>query len=108
MKARHKKVADERNLNIAMDAEIAKIYQASTAVSVSKGNSHNLMKMTAKRRRSRKQIEEEKLDEEMRLAEVEAKLARFAQMEQAFEGLNQKINQAEGAMTHLFEHGLIK
>ena len=84
---------------IEMDAEIAAIFKASTSVSgkyipslpmityfcapiVSKGDSHNLMKISAKRRRSKKQIKEEKKQEEMQKLQVEEKLAQFDQMQQ--------------------------
>ncbi len=42
---------------------------------VLKGNSHNLMKATAKRRRSKKQIEEEKLQAEKEAREIQKKVA---------------------------------
>ena len=41
--ARHKRVREEEGM-IELDAEIAAIYQRSTAVSKLVGNSHNLMK----------------------------------------------------------------
>ena len=57
-------MADKRQLYIEMDPEIAEIYNESKAVSTSQGSSFNLMKASAKRRRSKKQIEEEKRQEE--------------------------------------------
>ena len=44
--ARHEKRAEEGNLNIQMDPEIARIFLESTAVSTLKGTSHNLMKVS--------------------------------------------------------------
>ena len=44
--ARHEKRAEEGNLNIQMDPEIARIFQASTAVSTMKGTSHHLLKVS--------------------------------------------------------------
>ena len=57
---RHEEVADKKQLYIEMDPEIAEIYNNSKAVSTNQGSSHNLMKASAKRRRSKKQIQEEK------------------------------------------------
>ena len=60
---------------IEMDPEIAAIYEKSKAVSTNQGSSFNLMKASAKRRRSKKQIEEEAKQEELRKAEIDKKLA---------------------------------
>ena len=43
---------------VELDSEIAQIFQQSTSVSVSKGNSAMLMKMSAKRRRTKQEIME--------------------------------------------------
>ena len=48
---------------------------------VVKGSSANLMKSGSVRRRTKIQIEEEKKQEKLKKAEIEAKLARFEQME---------------------------
>ena len=111
MDARHQKVAEEKNLNIEMDPEIAKIYQASTAVSVSKGTSHNMMKATAKRRRGKAQIEEEKREQARRLQETEDKLARFAKLEKQVLDLQAKASNVtlmEETMQHLLDGSFIK
>ena len=79
---RHEEVAEKRELFIEMDAEIAAVYNNSKAVSTNQGSSFNLMKASAKRRRSKKQIEEEKKQEELRQAEVDAKLQQFDDMQQ--------------------------
>ena len=71
---RHKKVADERNMNIQMDPEIAAIFRSSTAVSTNNGRSFNMMRITAQRRRGKAQIREEKLREQEQLQETERKL----------------------------------
>lgn len=60
---RHEEIAEQKQLFIEMDPEIANIYNQSKAVSTSQGSSFNLMKASAKRRRSKKQIEEEKKQE---------------------------------------------
>ena len=46
-----------------------------------KGNAHNLMKITAKRRRTKAQIEREKRDEEEKQAEIERRLKRLEELE---------------------------
>ena len=45
---------------IELDPEVAKIFHQSQSVSVSKGNSAHLMKISAKRRRTKQEILEEK------------------------------------------------
>ena len=45
---RNEKVIKDQNLAIQMDPEIAQLFKNSTSVSVSKGISGNLMKLTAK------------------------------------------------------------
>ena len=51
---RHEEIAESKQLYIEMDPEIAEIYNRSKAVSTSQGSSFNLMKASAKRRRSKK------------------------------------------------------
>jgi hypothetical protein len=46
-----------------------------------KGNSNNLMKIGAKRRRTKARIEEEKKEEERKKAEVARKLQRLEELE---------------------------
>ena len=53
-----------------------------------KGNAHNLMKISSKRRRTSAQIEEEKKEEERKEAKIEAKLARFEKMQPQLEMLD--------------------
>ena len=78
---RNEKRAREEGM-IELDPEIAAIYQRSTAVSTLYGNSHNLMKIGSKRRRTRKEIKEEKLKEEVKQAEIAVKLREHAEYEQ--------------------------
>ena len=49
---------------------------------MNKGNSHNLMKITAQRRRSKKQIQADKDAEETMKAETEEKLGQFDIMQE--------------------------
>ncbi len=52
---------------------------------VSKGNSHNLMKASAKRRRSKKQIEEEKLQAEKEAKDIRKKVSEYDKMKEEME-----------------------
>ena len=47
-----------------------------------KGNSHNLLKANAQRRRTKAEIQQAKLEERERLRDIEIKMQRFDQMEQ--------------------------
>ena len=98
-------------MNIDMDPEIAEIYRASTAVSVTKGNSHNLMKMTAKRRRSKQQIKEENRLEVIRKQEIADKLIKLAAMEEQLRQQQPRVNNyelMEKELMNLHSVGLIK
>ena len=69
------------------------------------------MKASAKRRRSKKQIEEEKKQEELRQAEIESKLAQFDAMKQANDGMNvgaDTVKQAQAVINELVNNGLVK
>ena len=58
-------------------------------MSVSKGTSSNLMKVSAKRRRSRKEIEEEKLAAEAQRIDIARKMARLDELEAAHVEMSQ-------------------
>ena len=59
---------------VELDPELAEILKNSNAVSTSKGNSYQLFKASAKRRRTKQEIEEEKQEEERKKLEIELKL----------------------------------
>ena len=81
IEARNKKITEERDLLIEMDPEVARVFQASTSVSskwhsfrhalpnlfcflydiAQKGVSAHLLKPSAKRRRTKQQIQTDKL-----------------------------------------------
>ena len=71
---RHQKIKESKDMLVELDPEIAQIFQQSTSVSVSKGNSAMLMKMSAKRRRTKQEIIEEKRREMEKQADIEFKL----------------------------------
>jgi len=56
------------------------VFNSSKAVSTSQGSSFNLLKASAKRRRSKKLIEEEKLQEELKQAQIQEKLEKYDKM----------------------------
>ena len=58
-------------------------------MSVSKGTSSNLMKVSAKRRRSRKEIEEEKLAAEAQRIDIARKMAPLDELEAAHVEMSQ-------------------
>ena len=67
---------------IQMDPEIARIFNASNAVAVNIGISNNLMKAGSKRRRTKREIEREKLEEVLKRRQVEESMQQFQQMQQ--------------------------
>ena len=108
--SRHEEIAEQKQLYIEMDPEIASIYNQSKAVSTSQGSSFNLMKASAKRRRSKKQIEEEKKQEALRQAEIEQKLADYDRMKSRLNEVKESDDyQKKGQvlMSDLWNSGLI-
>ena len=80
-------------------------------MSTQQGSSFNLMKASAKRRRSKKQIEKEKQDEEARIRDINAKLANYEQMEQEVALLQQdqsRVNNVSEAVEKLKSYGFVK
>ena len=59
------------------------------------------MKASAKRRRSKLQIKEDKEREELEKAEISRKLARFEEMERRLEQAEEKVNQTESVRSHV-------
>ena len=104
-------MAEKQQLYIELDPEIAAVFNQSKAVSASHGTSVNLMKATAKRRRSKKQIAEEKEEEERRQREIDQKLARFEEMEQAAKKVmdhEASAKEVKDMIQNLRNSGLIK
>ena len=77
--------------NLAIDLTLV-IYNLILSVHfiVVKGNSHNLCKAGSKRRRAKMEIKYQKEAEELRLREVEEKMAQFDQMRQQLIFLQQQ------------------
>ena len=74
---------------IQMDPEIAAIFNSSNAIAVNKGVSNNLMKAGSKRRRTKTEIEREKLEGELKRREIEESMQQFGQMQQEISQLRQ-------------------
>ena len=79
--ARHAKIKEEEELGIEMDPEIGAKFKESQAISTSNGNSYNLCKASARRRRSKATLKESKRLESQRQSEIVTKLARIQEME---------------------------
>ena len=80
-------------------------------MSTQQGSSFNLMKASAKRRRSKKQIEKEKQDEEARVRDINTRLANYEQMEQEVALLQQdqsRVNNVSEAVEKLKSYGFVK
>ena len=108
---RHEGVVDKKDMSILMDPEIAQIYSQSRAVSTSNGISYNLMKASAKRRRTKQEIKEQEEQEILEKAEIEDKVARFDLMERQLATLMQKqeeFQQARFVQDNLIAIGLLK
>ena len=67
---------------IELDPEIAEIYKNCKAVSTTNGKSYQMMKVGAKPRRTKAEIEEQKLQEAAEKKDIEQKLKEHAEMEQ--------------------------
>ena len=101
---RHKKVLDDREMGIEMDPEVYAIFAANKAVSTSNGNSYNMLKSCAKRRRGKEQIKAEKLEAEQKMADTAKKLADYELMQQR---CTQNLH-LEGEIQYLIDEGLMK
>ena len=111
VKRRHQEIAEQRQMYIELDEEVAQAFQQSQAVSTSNGQSYNLMTSSAKRRRSKKQIEEEKKQEERQQAEIARKIARFDEMEAQVNEMKEKVEKVDmagDALLNLKKAGLVK
>ena len=68
------------------------------------------MKATANRRKSKLQLKEEKLQAEAQAAEVQAKLANYAQLEAANNDMQEKLGMAavlHNSVQKMFDEGLL-
>ena len=77
---RHQEVKEEGKKYIAIDPEMARLFRQSTSVSTSNGTAYHLFKESAKRRRTKKEIEEDNLREAEEKLRVEMKLKQFEEM----------------------------
>ena len=82
MNERHDGILEEGEQYIELDAEVAEAFRNSRAVSTNHGNSYNLMKVGAKRRRTKDEIEEDKRRKRDEEIETAQKLQEHAEMQQ--------------------------
>ena len=78
---------------------------------MSKGSSAHLFKATAKRRRSKAQIEEEKQQEKRQKQEGDAKLVEYERMKRGWQAMEYDVTTAmkvNAEVTKLFDEGLLK
>ena len=84
-------------MNVMIDPEIMDIIQKSTAVSTQKGNSAHLLKVGSKRRRTRAELEEIKLQELEKVAQAHEREKRIMQLEDELVQSKSKVASAEKA-----------
>jgi hypothetical protein len=95
IKERHAKVKEQQDMLVSLDPDIARIFAESTAVSVSKGSSHHLMKASAQRRRTTQEIQLEKQLRIQKQAEIEKKLAELEKLKEEWAAVQHKIDVAQ-------------
>ena len=84
-------------MNVMIDPEIMDIIQKSTAVSTQKGNSAHLLKVGSKRRRTRAELEEIKLQELEKVAQAHEREKRIMELEDELQQSKSKAASAEKA-----------
>ena len=89
--ARHLDVKEEGNKFIELDPEIAKLFVESKAVSTSNGSAYHLFKASATRRRTKKEIEQAKIEEKAKKTEIELKMEQFAQLQEQVAQMQQQL-----------------
>ena len=71
---------DNEKKYIELDPEIYQIFKQSKSVSTTNGTAYHLMKAKASRRRTKAEIEEDKLNEAAKKLEIEIRLKKFEEM----------------------------
>ena len=92
---RHEKIKEKKDLMIDLDPAIAKIFQESTSVSVAKGNSSFLMKQSAKRRRTKLEVLEDKARQDQKEKELNEKLEQLEELKQKMQEMQQQVHLAQ-------------
>ena len=97
-------------MNVEIDPEIMNIIQNSTAVSTQKGSSAHLLKVGSKRRRTRAEIEEIKLNEMDRMAHQASQEQRIRELEQEVRQSKSKVasaSKAENVLNQMLDAGFV-
>ena len=108
---RNNKLAQERDLLIDMDPEVARIFSQSTSISTSKGISSHLLKPSAKRRRTKKQVQEDKLAAAKKQIEIENKIAAYDSMQakvELAEAQSQEASKVHSQLQKLIGQGILR
>ena len=92
--ARNDSMAEKRDMNVAIDPEILAVIRASNAVSTQKGSSAALLKIGAKRRRTRAEIDEHRAREADMRAHQQSQEERIAELERQVNSSKQKLQAA--------------
>ena len=103
-------MAEKRDMNVAIDPEILAVIQASNAVSTQKGSSAALLKIGAKRRRTRAEIDEHRAREADMRAHQQSQKERIAELEREVNRSKQKLQSAqesEGVVSELVNQGYL-
>ena len=82
---RHEKIKEKEEKYIELDPQIHEVFMASKQVSVNKGRSYQMMKASAKPRRSKEEIKRAKEMEEAEKLEIQLKLQRYDEMKKQLE-----------------------
>ena len=88
MEERTTEIREKQDLDVVLDHEVNKVFQASTSISIKSGSAAHLMKESSKRRRSKAEIKAQKKAEEKK-EDDDAKLAHYEQMQAEFQQMQQ-------------------
>ena len=111
MSVRNEKLAQDQDLNIAIDPDILAVIRSSTAVSTQKGNSAALLKVGSKRRRTKVEMEEFRHMEETQRLTQQAQIERITELEQQLSEARHQAEEAkhaEAAVSQMLEVGFIE
>ena len=95
---RHERLAERRDLNVAVDPEMLAVIQASSAVSTTKGSSSHLLKVGSKRRRTRAEMEEFRAIRDNPLEALAAKDDALAEKEARIAALEAEVQSSKSKL----------
>ena len=107
---RNARVAEKGDLMIEMDPEVHAAFQESTAISLHKGASANMLKVGSKRRRTHAQVKADKEEALLKEQDFQAKIARLAEAEERladYDRLAMENQQAKEVIQQLNNEGMV-